>query len=183
MKQIWETLRAFAETTLPPDVVMALECAEDETGDELLAQYGAHLRRCAAEKIPVLPGEDREIRLQRGNRRTLLLMPASLTPAVGTRQEAAALLERETKARRWSFAGVGFGETSVLAAQNACLALGVPADHMTCGRMLQKAQRRLFAEKRVLRISVVDGGGNFCAVCVHPWALRRASAELLDEFV
>ena len=182
MNALQDKLRAFAKTALPPDVVMALECAEDETGDGLLAKYGERLRRCALEKTPVLPGEDREVWLETGERITLLLIPASLAPIRGTRKEAAAILEREAEFSRWGFAGVGFGETPGLAAENALRALAVPADHMECGGM-KDLSKRLYGAGKLLRVSVRDGGGNFCAVYVHPWALRRVTAEHFQAFV
>ena len=181
MNALYEKLRAFAETALPPDVVMALECAEDETGDERLSVYGEQLRRAAMEKTPVYPGAVREFRFKDGERLTVLLLPEALKPAVGSREDAEALIRK--LAESWCFIGIGFGKTSAKAEENAVKALAVPADHMNCPEKLRPLWKALYKEKKVLRISAQEGGGNFCAVYAAPWALRRADGKLLKEFV
>ena len=181
LNTLYEKLRAFAETTLPPDVVMALECAEDETGDGRLSVYGEQLRRAAVEKTPVYPGAVREFHFREGERLTVLLLPETLKPVFGSREDGETLIRK--LADNWCFAGIGFGETSAKAEENAVRALAVPADHMVCPGKLKPLQKALYGEKKALRISGKDGGGNFCAVYAAPWALRRADGKLLDEFV
>lgn len=181
MNALYEKLRAYAETTLPPDVVMALECAEDETGDERLSVYGERLRRAAMEKTPVYPGAVRELRFREGARLTVLLLPEPLKPVFGCRKDAEALIRK--LADNWCFVGIGYGETYSAAEENAVKALAVPADHMLCPKSLRALQNALYGEKKVLRISGKDSGGDLCAVYAAPWALRRAEGKLLSEFV
>ncbi len=159
-----------AERWLPPDVAMAIECAADETGDETLLALWQQMYTAAMAGNPIYPGES--LAVTEGN--ALLLLPKDLRPVTGSRETVLRALDANAA---WGFAAAGLGSTPEAAEETALSMLFSPVDAWQDQAKLLPAGRKARYARRLLSFAS-GGNGNFCALYLLPWALRRASEKL-----